>query len=268
MEARKHFYQEIIGPQINLAKAALYIAVEEYPRIDVEAYLKLLDSMAAAVQERLPADRYPLRVIKTINHYLYDELGFTGNADDYYDPRNSFLNDVLDRRTGIPITLSLVYLEIARRLDFPMLSIGMPGHFLMRPDFEDAGIFVDAFNHGEILFPQDCQERLTQIYGRTVPLLPEFLEPITPQQFLARMLTNLKMIYLNRQEHQKALGAIDRILLLFPQAPYQLRDRGLLYFQLGRPTAACIDLENYLAIAPDAEDANMIRQLLQQLRNN
>jgi regulator of sirC expression with transglutaminase-like and TPR domain len=141
-----------------------------------------------------------------------------------------------------------------------MLSIGMPGHFLMRPDFEDAGIFVDAFNHGEILFPQDCQERLTQIYGRTVPLLPEFLEPITPQQFLARMLTILKMIYLNRQEHQKALATIERILLLFPQAPYQLRDRGLLYFGLGRPTAACLDLEKYLAIAPDAEDANMIRQ--------
>ena len=267
-QARQQFYNQIRQPEerIDLAMAALYIAKEEYPNLDEREYINALDTMAAEVEERLSSDRYPLRLVRTINHYLYDDLGFVGNSDDYYNPRNSFLNDVIDRRTGIPITLSLVYLEIARRIDFPMVGIGMPGHFLIRPEFEDVGIFIDTFNRGEILFPEDCEERLTQIYGRTIPLLPKFVEPIGPQRFLARMLTNLKMIYLNRQDGWKALAAIERILLLFPEAPLELRDRGLLYFQLGHPTAASQDLETYLARVPGAEDAEVIRQLLERMR--
>ncbi|NEN96226.1 MAG: hypothetical protein F6K50_11985, partial [Moorea sp. SIO3I7] len=128
---RQGFYTEINQPddQIHLAKAALYIAQEEYPDLAIDDYLNALDVMASDVEERLPEQRYPLRVIKTLNQYLYDDLGYSGNRSDYYDPGNSFLNQVIDRRTGIPITLSVVYLEVARRLDFPMVGIGMPGHF-------------------------------------------------------------------------------------------------------------------------------------------
>lgn len=265
--ARKNFYQEIhqADDNINLAKAALYIAQEEYPDLDINHYLNILDKMAVEVEKLLPIERYPLRVIQTINKYLYNDLGFAGNTNDYYDPCNSFLNDVIDRRLGIPITLSLVYLEIAKRLNFPMVGIGMPGHFLIHPDFPDAGIYVDAFNQGEILFPQDCKNRLTQIYGQVVQLPQSFLEPVNSRRFLGRMLANLKLIYLNRGNKAKALAAIERILLLFPGSPLELRDRGLIYYQLGLWPEANQDLKTYLIRVPDAEDAIIIRQIIDNL---
>ncbi len=268
--ARQYFYQEVTQPdeQIDLAKAALYIAQEEYPELQPAEYINALDTMAAEVQELLPAQQYPLRIVQSINQYLYDDLGFTGNKTDYYDPKNSFLNEVIDRRTGIPITLALVYLEIARRIDFPMVGVGMPGHFLIRPDVPQMELFVDVFNRGEIMFPEDCQERISQIYGQPVTLQPEFLEPVTPRHFLVRLLSNLKIIYLRREELEKALAAVERILLLFPGMPGELRDRGLICYQLGRWVAAIADFETYLAKVPDADDAPVIRRLLKQLGRN
>ncbi|HCF26055.1 MAG TPA: hypothetical protein DEV81_02260 [Cyanobacteria bacterium UBA11049] len=270
LQARQSFIQEINQPdkQIDLAKAALFIAQEEYPNLDPDEYLNALDTMAFELQQQLPDRQYPLRIIQTINRYLYDDLGFTGNVADYYDPRNSFLNEAIERRTGIPITLSLIYLEVAQRIDFPMVGIGMPGHFLIRPDVPDMETFVDAFNRGEILFSQDCQERLAQIYGQPVTLQPEFLEAVSNRQFLMRMLTNLKFIYLQQKELEKALRAVERILLLFPELQRELRDRGLINYQLGRFNAAVADFENYLSQVPDAEDALVIRRLLNQLGRN
>jgi regulator of sirC expression with transglutaminase-like and TPR domain len=266
--ARQYFYQEVQQSEedIDLARAALYIAKEEYPRLDTEEYLNALDSMAMEVEERLPSSRYPLRVIQGINQYLYDDLGFSGNQQDYYDPRNSFLNDVIERRVGIPITLALVYLEIAKRIDFPMEGVGLPGHFLIRPAISDMEIFVDAFNRGEVLFAQDCQDKLNQMFQQSVTLRPEFLANISKRQFLARMLTNLKYIYLRKQEVEKSLSVVERILVLFPEATSELRDRGLLYYQLGYYPQATNDLENYLANVPNAEDAATIRRLLGEIK--
>ena len=268
--SRQLFYQEINQPDelIDLAKAALYIAQEEEADIHPEEYLNLLDAMASEVQKSLPEQQYPLRIIQTINRYLYIDLGFTGNSADYYDPRNSFLNQVIDRRTGIPITLALVYLEVARRINFPMVGIGMPGHFLLRPDFEEAAIYVDAFNGGEVLFAQDCQARLSEIYGQPVEIQPEFFAPVSSKQFLGRMLTNLKAIYLNQGDGLRTLAAIERILLLFPVAPAERRDRGILYYQLGRWTEARLDLQAYLTSIPRAEDAPIIRQLLERINQD
>ncbi|MEG4351261.1 tetratricopeptide repeat protein [Microcoleus sp. LAD1_D3] len=265
--ARQLFYREINQPDgsIDLAKAALYMALEEYPNLEPEEYLNALDTIADEVRDRLPAQNYPLRILQTINAYLYGELQFSGNDADYYDPRNSFLNQVIDRRTGIPISLSLVYLEVAKRIDFPMAGIGMPGHFLIRPDFEDAGIFVDAFNGGEILFPEDCQARLSQIYGQPMELQPTFLAPVSRRHFLGRMLGNLKAIYLQQGDAVRVLLAIERILLLFPDAVGERRDRGILYYQLGRLVEARHDLELYLTNAPNAPDAARIRQLVDRL---
>lgn len=265
--ARQLFYREINQPDssIDLAKAALYIALEEYPDIEPEEYLNILDTMADELRDRLPAQNYPLRIIQTINRYLYDELQFAGNDADYYDPRNSFLNQVIDRRTGIPISLSLVYLEVAKRIDFPMVGIGMPGHFLIKPDFADAAIFVDAFNGGEILFTEDCQDRISQIYGQVMKLQPAFIAPVSPSQLLARMLGNLKAIYLQQGDPVRVLRAVERILLLFPDALGERRDRGILYDQLGRLAEARHDLQIYLINAPNAPDAARIRQMLDRL---
>ncbi|PIG94782.1 SirB1 family protein [Gloeocapsopsis sp. IPPAS B-1203] len=268
--ARQYFYQETHQPdeQIDLAKAALYIAQEEYPHLDIEEYLNALDTMAAEVREQLPSERYPLRIVQTVNHYLYDDLGFTGNTSNYYDPRNSFFNDVIERRTGIPITLSLIYLEVTKRIDFPMLGIGMPGHFLIRPNVQQMEIFVDPFNCGEILFPEDCQDKLSQMYGQPVTLQSSFLEAVSRRQFLARMLTNLKFAHLQKEQLTKALAAVERILLLFPELPTELRDRGLIRYQLGYWSAAVSDLQAYLEKVPYASDATVIRRLLNQLGSN
>jgi len=265
--ARKYFFQEIQqeDKQIVLERAALYIAWEEYPALEVDAYLNALDTMAEEMEALLPPDRYPLRVLQTINRYLYEDLGFRGNTTEYYDPRNSFLNEVIERRMGIPITLSLVYLAIARRLDFPMEGVGMPGHFLIRPTLPEMEIFVDAFNQGEILFPQDCQAMLSELYAQPVELRPEYLPSVTNRQYLTRMLTNLKAIYINQRDLQRAVGAVERILLLMPEALLELRDRGILYYRLNRLSEAQQDLQAYLEQTPAAEDAIAIQQLLKQI---
>ncbi|WP_088892038.1 SirB1 family protein [Leptolyngbya ohadii] len=265
--ARQRFYQEIRQPDeaIDLAKAALYLAQEEYPDLDAEEYLNALDTMAAEIKERLPEEAYPLRIIKTINQYLYEDLGYYGNKDSYYEPENSYLNQVIDRRTGIPITLSLVYLEVAKRLDFPMVGVGMPGHFLIRPVIDEMQIFVDPFSQGEVLFAEDCQQRLSEIYGRPIEMRPEFLQPVTAHYFLVRMLNNLKVIYLNQSDIPRSLATIERILLLFPDSPIDQRDRGLLYYQTGRWTEASQDLEDYLLQVPDAQDSTVVRELLRRM---
>jgi regulator of sirC expression with transglutaminase-like and TPR domain len=267
--ARQAFIESVARPdaEINLAKAALSIAQEEYPELEVPHYLQLLDQMAAVVQGELPPERYPLRIIQTVNRYLYDQMGFVGNGQDYYDPRNSFLNQVLERRTGIPITLSLVYLEIARRIGFPMVGIGMPGHFLICPDVPEMEVLVDPFYEGQILFLEDCRDRLTQIYGRPLTLqdLPPLLPRIGPRRFLARMLTNLKSIYLNQNDVGRALAVVDRLVILLPDQATELRDRGILYYQLGEWQRAYQDLQTYLLRSPDALDTIAIQQLLDRL---
>lgn len=264
---RQLFYQAIqqADEQICLEEVALYIALEEYPELDVEEYLNALDTMAAEVQERLPAERYPMRVLRTINQYLFEELGYGGNQTEYYDPRNSFLNEVIDRRTGIPITLALVYLAIARRLNFPMIGINMPGHFIIRPVVGEMEIFVDPFHQGEILFLQDCEKLLAKVFDRPVELRPEYLSPVSNRQFLGRLLTNLKVLYVNQKQFQKALDVLDRLLLLFPTVALEVRDRGVINYRLNRYAEARQDFETYLEIAPLAEDAQFIRDILDDL---
>ncbi|NET47835.1 MAG: tetratricopeptide repeat protein [Merismopedia sp. SIO2A8] len=273
--ARKQFAQavKLSNPTLNLAEAALYLAQEEYPNIEPDEYLNALDTMANEVRERLPSEAYPLRIIQCINQYLFDDLGFFGNQADYYDPENSYFNRVLDRRTGIPITLSLVYLELARRLEFPMVGINMPGHFLIRPDIDDMEVCVDPFNKGDILFPEDCRERLVNLYRQRqapftdeeIVLQPDFFAPIAPRRFLARMLRNLKLIYLHQDDLERALAAVDRALLVTPDDLNEQRDRGLIYYKMGDWTDARHDLNHYRDCCPDAEDIDVIDQILDQI---
>jgi regulator of sirC expression with transglutaminase-like and TPR domain len=267
--ARERLYEELQRPsdQVSLARAALYIAQEDYPQLVVDDYLAMLDRMAETLSQRLPADRYPLKILGAINAYLFTELNFRGNSIDYYDPRNSFLNQVLERRVGIPITLSLVYLELARRVGFPMAGVSLPGHFLIRPTLEDMAIFVDPFHQGEIMFEQDCRDRMTQMFGDSVRLEPHHLAPIAPAAFLVRLLTNLKLIYLQNRDVPKALDAINRILLIHPEAVGEWRDRGLIHYQQGLLDQALLDLERYLYQHPDATDAFEIRRVIEQIES-
>jgi regulator of sirC expression with transglutaminase-like and TPR domain len=264
---RELLYQELqkSDDQVDMARAALYMAQEDYPALEIATQLQVLDNMAEALRGKLPKESYPLKIIRALNHFLFDELGFHGNVRDYYDPRNSFLNEVLARRTGIPITLSLVYLELAKRIDFPMVGVGMPGHFLIRPTVDEMDLFVDPFHGGEVLFSQDCSDRFKQMFGDAAQLNLHHLEPISPTAFLVRMLTNLKMIYLQRRNVPKALDTIDRILMIYPESVTELRDRGLIYYQQGELSKAYLDLEHYLYEKPDAVDAYEIRQVMHQI---
>ncbi|MEM8719662.1 MAG: transglutaminase-like domain-containing protein [Cyanobacteria bacterium P01_G01_bin.39] len=262
-----NFYQELNQPdeQIDLAKASLYFAQAEYPDLDVEQYLNFLATTAVEIKTLLPSEGYPLKVVQAINNYLFKQLKFQGNKLDYYNPDNSFLHHVIERKLGIPISLSVIYLAIAKRINFPMVGIGMPGHFLIRPEFEDVGIFVDPFNQGEILFIDDCQARLDETYQQQLKLDPSWLAPISNKQILTRMLNNLKYIYLHRRQLDKALSTMSGIIKIVPDNFSEIRDRGLLYYQINRWSEAIIDLEYFLKVSPDSNDAPMIEILLAKM---
>lgn len=266
----KNFLQYIEQPEskIDLATASLYYAQAEYPQLDLDKYLNFLEEIASEIKTQIPAELYPLKVIKTINQYLFTELGFHGNSEDYYDPLNSYLNQVIERRRGIPITLSVIYLAIAKRIGFPMVGIGMPEHFIIRPEFAEVGIFVDPFNQGEIMFKEDCLVMLTEIYPEPITLQPQFFEPVSKRQILARMLNNLKFIYAEQGNLAKVLDMIHALLSLIPNNPLEIRFRGLIYYQLQQYSLATKDLKYYLEILPQAQDASAIRFLLAQINLN
>ena len=264
--AGQRFYQEVQKGErrINLAAAALYIAQEEYWDMDPSYYLEKLDEMAQTVRSRLPKNRYPLKVIQIINRYLFEELNFAGNQNDYYNPDNSHLNCVIDRQLGIPITLSLVYLEIAKRLEFPMVGVGMPGHFLIRPVVDEMEVFVDPFQKGDVMFLADCQERFKKMFPQ-VAWKAEFLNPVSPKAFLMRMLMNLKAIYIQLEADEKAVAVLDKLLILMPTEARQMRDRGLLHHRLENYDLAEQDLKAYLRSHPSAPDGYTIQKILESI---
>jgi regulator of sirC expression with transglutaminase-like and TPR domain len=253
-------------PAIDLAEAAFLIAKEEYPDLDIAHYLSRLDAMAADVRSRSEGVEDPLRLFTGLGDYLFREQGFRGDTENYYDPRNSFLNEVLDRRTGIPITLSTVYMEVGRRLGVRLHGVGMPGHFLVKYVGPNEETIVDPFHGGAIVSPADCQRILDRIYGRKVTFEPRFLNPLGTRQILTRMLNNLKAIYFNHRAYARVLSVVERLLILDPHAANEVRDRGLLCCQLRRFPEAVADLEQYLKLAPGAEDAEVIRDHLRSIR--
>src|SRR5437899_3280203 len=181
---------------VDLAEASLLIAGEEYPDLDPVRYLARLDELGSALRHEAGGARGE-DAVAALNRLLFQVEGFRGNTEDYYDPRNSFLNDVLDRRTGIPITLSLIYMEVGKRLGLSLEGVGMPGHFLVKCLPEGLEIFIDPFHQGEILLEEGCKKRLMEIYGNDFQFKRSFLDSVGKRQILSRMLTNLKGIYLN-----------------------------------------------------------------------
>ncbi|MFO7894717.1 MAG: transglutaminase-like domain-containing protein [Longimicrobiales bacterium] len=252
-------------PEIDLAAGALYIAAEEYPQLQVAPYLRRLDLLAERVKDRLNGETAPMVALEELCTVLFEEEGFQGNADAYHDPKNSFLNDVLDRRLGIPITLGIVTLEVGWRVGLPLEGINFPGHFLLRYGGEVARLLVDPFDAGRILWEDEAQELLDKVYGGMVRMRPEFLRAADRADVLARVLTNLKGIYLNAGDDARALAAVDRILLIRPGATVEVRDRGLLLARSGRKNEAVAELERYLERVPAAPDAQRVRSLIDDL---
>lgn len=261
---------------IDTAKAALLIATIEYPNLDAEHYLTQLDAFAYRVRTilglpltntHLPQEITPLTVIDAINKVLFEEDKFRGNESDYYNPNNSFINKVLDDHVGIPISLSLLYMEVGKRVGLLIEGIGLPFHFVVRCVLPTEILYIDPFEGGLLLSEQDCRERIrTMSRGKMARLPRHLFEPVKQKQLLVRMLGNLKGIYLHKEDYTKALLVADYILLLIPDAARELRDRGTIHLQLKHYARALYDLKAYLKLEPQADDRHEIQNHIKTIQ--
>jgi regulator of sirC expression with transglutaminase-like and TPR domain len=251
---------------IELDQAALALARIEHPDLDPQPFLAILDSFAVELAGRLSGADDGAEYVAAANQFLFDELGFQGNSADYYNPRNSCLNDVLMNRTGIPITLSLIYLEIARRLAKPVYGIGMPGHFLVQYADRRFSAYIDPFHGGQLLSKGDCFRVAREMTGAEVAPKAEFLIPVSKKQILLRMVNNLRSIYFTRRMHAKALALLDLILAAGPSTPDEYRQRAAAEIHLGRFRAARDDLERFLSLAPESPDRKDVEEQIRKIR--
>ncbi len=265
--ARERFTELVSGSEedLNLAEAALLIAQEEQPELDVAAYLGRLDALAASVRSRLSEAPSFADIIQALNTILFQEEGLAGNQTDYHDPRNSFLNEVLDRKLGIPITLSLVYIEVGTRLGVPLVGVGFPGHFVVKYEGPEGETILDPFQGGSTVSQEQMEDKLRSMYGPQNPFigqLPRLLAPVGKKDILLRMLRNLKQIYTQKEDFERALSVMERILLLAPDHPVEVRDRGAIHHRMGRQQLAVRDFQRYLQLAPKADDAKAVRAIM------
>jgi regulator of sirC expression with transglutaminase-like and TPR domain len=246
----------------DVLEVALEIAKVEYPDLDPADCRRTLDGFARDARGVVKASGR--RGVEQFNAYFFDTLGFHGNAEDYYDPRNSYLNDVLSRRTGIPITLAALYCDVAGRIGFRAYGVGFPGHFLAKVLLPDAEVLVDCFN-ARILSRRDCQELLNSFSpGGTVS--DSMLEIASPRDILSRILNNLRRIHAGKGDYSRAIRWVDMDMALRPDNPHNLRERGMLYVQTEQFGKALVDLERYLAAWPAAPDQTPVREQIQIIR--
>jgi regulator of sirC expression with transglutaminase-like and TPR domain len=260
---------EIEDESVDILRAALTLSRIHEPALDMERYVHRVDELAARVAVKIDDPDDPVQIIAAMNDVLFREEMFRGNTVDYYSPRNSFLHDVLDRRLGIPITMALVYMEMARRVGFQLFGVGMPGHFLLKHyDVDGHSILIDAFERGSIVTEEDCRQKLDSIYSGQVALQPEFLLPVTRRQMLTRILNNLRSIYLSQRDFRRAVQVVDLILVIYPRSPEDMKQRAVLRYNLNDFRGALSDFEEYVKMSPDASDAEEIKQTALSLRRS
>lgn len=272
------------GEDIPLTEAALAIAQDLDPRLDLATAQSDIDRLAATLKARLPADAGQVHKLRLLNRFFFHELGFAGNANDYYDPANSYLSKVLERRRGIPISLAVLLMEIGQQVGLPLRGVSFPGHFLVKLKVRAGDLYLDPMT-GESLSREQLEERLTEFLeaaraaagveerpgqadGSALELaLGQAIREASSREILARMLRNLKGIYHGRNDYPRLLEVQNRLVVLLPDEPEERRDRGLVYAQLECPRAALDDLAAYLELAPEAPEAGEIRRTLDVLRN-
>ena len=264
---------EIIeGPEadIPLIEAALLVASHRYPDIDVRHYLEVIGEFGSVLAARVDSDSGPADRVVALNQYLFDELGFKPNAEDYYDPRNSYLNQVVDRRTGIPITLSLVYMAVGTHVGLTFNGVCYPGHFLVKCALPDGVIVLDPFSKGQSLGISDLQNRLRETRGGEVSraIVAGLLITASKREILLRMLRNLKAIYLRSNDLDNAIAIMNWIVVADPGQATEIRDRGLIYQELECSRAAVSDFERYLELDPGSSDSDGIRSRIIELRRS
>lgn len=270
-------FAELISRQddrIELARACLQIAEDAYPGLDVDGYVGEIDRFAKRLSTRFASQAAAEDRVIALNEFLFDDLGFGGNTDDYYDPRNSYLNEVIDRRTGIPITLAVLYMEIGRRIGLPFEGVSFPGHFLVRLPLRGGTLVLDPFSGGVPQSEAELRERLKRVIPRDatggmqdaaggVPVaelpLDQFLEPAGNRQILARVLRNLKGVYRETDQPERLLEVLNRMIVVAPESAAELRDRGFVYQRMECWRPALKDLADYLQREPDASDQDEVR---------
>ena len=255
--------------RIDLLRAALTFARIEYPEVDPEHYIRQVDELGRRVVARIQDPGEPSQCIAALNHVLFQEEMFRGNTVDYYNPRNSYINDVLERKLGIPISLALLYMEVGRRAGFPLFGVGMPGHFLVKHyDLNGRSIIIDAFERGSVLSEEDCRHKLSAVSSGELKLQPDFLHTVTRRQMLTRMLNNLRSIYLLRRDLRRTAKVVDLVLAIYPRSPEDVKQRAVLRYNLGETTGALEDFEEYVKMSPEASDAEEIRQMALSIRRS
>lgn len=264
------YFAALVQPDntIPLFEAALSIAQDADPQLDLAAIQMEVDTLAARVRRRLPSDASHVQKLRLLNHFFYQELGFAGNVNNYYDPANSYLNRVIESRRGIPISLALLYMELAHQIGLDIKGISFPGHFLMKLSVQSGEIVLDPVN-GSSLSREELEERLEPYLSQSPQReasLSAYLQEAPPREILVRMLRNLKALYFERGEWELALGVQQRLVILLPQDLAERRDRGMAYANLECPQAALKDIEDYLEQRPHAQDAAMLRNMLPPLR--
>jgi regulator of sirC expression with transglutaminase-like and TPR domain len=258
---------------LALTEAAVAVAQDEHPGLDPQSVLSEIDELAERLKRRLPADAMPLQRLRLLNHYFFNELGFAGNVNDYYDPGNSYLHVVLLTRRGIPITLALLYLELAQQVGLHARGVSFPGHFLVKLKLAQGEVVIDPFS-GRSLSKEELDERLLP-YRREQGLTGDFevplglfLQPATAREILARLLRNLKEIHRGAQDWARLLAVQQRLVILLPESVEERRDRGIAYAELGQPLQALDDLTEYLAERPTAEDAATVQRRVNELQGH
>ncbi len=252
----------------RLAEAALCAASHEYPDLQIKDYLTRLDVMQHELARRVATDMTMDSRITLLNHYFFEEQGFAGNVAEYYDPRNSYLNEVLDRKLGIPISLSIIYLELAQAIHINAYGINFPGHFLVGVEAADRRWYLDVFDQGRDLSSSELKILLSKLHKDDQGMLPELaprLKPASNLMIIVRLLRNLKKAYIDKQDVGHALHVIAMILSLLPDSPDEIRDRGMIYQHIDYARGAVADLVRYLELAPDAQERTLIESMLESL---
>lgn len=265
--ARRRF-EEIAGrpdPLLDLVEASLVIALEEHPALDIERHLTEVESWSDAVRGRLEGSRDVERIVETINRLLFDEEGFHGENDDYYDPRSALLSEMLERHAGLPIGLSILYIELSRRVGVEATGVSLPGRFLVKFSGAFGVVVVDPFDGGRVLTTIELQKILDGMYGGGVQLREHHLRSFTPKQILARELAQLKAAYLSQHDLPRAAASIDRLLILDNRDAYEVRDRAQLAMQMHAYRQSIELFERYITLAPTAQDHSRVREQIAYL---
>ncbi|QDI89301.1 tetratricopeptide repeat protein [Candidatus Nitrosopumilus sp. SW] len=258
------WYSFVKNPNFNLVEKCLKFAqILEYPDLDIEKYIEKITKMGMSLKESVSDVKNPTYLISMLNEHLFENLGYSGDDDDYYNPKNNFLNEVIDKKTGLPITISILYTEVAKFIGLDLKIVGFPSHILVKYNEE---MILDPFYDGRLLDIDDLQEILDTNYGGEIEFKPEFLDEIEPEQILLRMTRNLKNSYVQSFVYEKALRCVNMVLAIEPESPEDIRDKGILEERLLNYNEALKYLNKYLEINPNAEDVDFILELIRSIK--